>query len=818
MPEIPARRNRADRKTMTVRQADRDSLRSAISSKTRQVSDLAGQLAAARADLARLNEELALAGRELPADQPAGSRDTAPDTAAGRIRLFRSLFRGRTDLYALRWTNRAGRSGYSPACENKWQPGVCNIRSVPCGNCANQAFMPMDDKAIYAHLAGPEVIGLYPLLPDNTCLLLAADFDRKNWTRDVAAYRDACRAEGVPVAIERSQSGNGAHAWIFFSGPVAATTARRMGSYLVTCAISARHVLDFSSYDRLFPNQDTMPKGGFGNLIALPLQHESRKSGNSVFVDDDFIPYPDQWEFLAGVEQMSPARVEQIAEQALKSGQVLGLNPDSGAPQLDPERDLTSPIRPAGQTANLPARVNAVLDSKLHIPKAGLPSTVLSSLKRLAVIQNPEFYKRERMRLSVARTPRLIKCFDESRTHVDLPRGCVESASELLQNCGVNLQVADRRDNGKKIDLRFWGALTPDQAESQKALAGRETGILVAPPGSGKTVVAINLIASRKRNTLILVNRQHLLDQWIKQLAVFLEIDPARIGRIGGGVRRAGGLIDVAMLQSLIRKGKVNDAIGGYGQVIVDECHHVPAFSFERVMSQVRSRYVTGLTATPKRRDGLDPITQMQMGPIVRKSTADPMDQGAGVTRKLILGETEYEYLGPEPEPSIHALHEDLIADDDRNDLIVRDVARALAAGRSPIILTERLNHLDALRERLEGVARHVLVFKGGGSASARRRSLASLGDIPDGESRVLLATGRYIGEGFDDPRLDTLFVTMPFSWTGAVVQYVGRLNRPYPGKSELRVYDYADLKVPMYASMLRRRLAGYRTVGYKPE
>ena len=797
----------------------RDSLREAVAAKTRQIKSLTGQLAAARAELANLNEELTALDRDATAHNRDSleSRNAALDTAAGRVSLFRSLFRGRADLYALEWKDRRGRTGYSPACDNKFRPGVCNIREVPCGRCGNQSFKPLDEQAVYAHLTGPDVIGLYPLLPDNTCWLLAADFDGKSWDRDVAAFRDACRAEGVPVAIERSRSGNGGHAWIFFSQPVAAIDARRMGSFLITRAISARHTVDFSSYDRLFPNQDSMPKGGFGNLIALPLQHGPRRSGNSMFVDDDLVPFSNQWEYLAGIERMPAAKVEQIAERAHQSGQVLGLGTGTSNRPDNMRRLAGSSPGPRTSGAQLPSSINAVLDSKLRIPKAGLPSPVLSGLKRLAAFQNPEYYKRERMRLSVALTPRVIRCFGETRTHLELPRGCTAAATEFLKECGTKLQVTDRRESGSKIDAKFWGALTPDQAESQRAPANSETGILVAPPGSGKTVVAISLIASRKRNTLVLVNRGHLLDQWVNQLALFLDIEPEAIGRIGGGVRRKTGIIDVAMFQSVVRMGQVSDLIDGYGQVIVDECHHVSAFSYERVLSQVRSRFVAGFTATPRRRDGQDPITRMQMGPIVWESKADHMAAGLDVERKLIVRKTGFEYDGPDPEPPIQTIYGALQSDERRNELITSDIAKALSEGRSPIVLTERHIHLDLLAERLRKLADHVVVLKGGASAGARRKTLASLAGIRDDESRVLLAIGRYIGEGFDDSRLDTLFLTMPISWHGVVVQYTGRLNRPYPGKTELRVYDYADIEVPMLAGMFRRRLPGFRTVGFSP-
>ena len=796
-------------------------LRDAIARKKDEVRALEGQRDSAESELRRLEAELETLDGPLPGtrDVSAGSDNSVVATAAEKIALFRSLFRGRDDVFPVLWTNaRTSRTGYAPACGNEWKQGVCEKPRIRCGACPNQAFLPIRDRVIPDHLQGRHVVGVYPLLGDETCRFLAADFDKGDWMQHVAAFRDACRAVELPVAVERSRSGDGAHAWFFFDAPVSAAAARRMGCHLLTRAMSIHDGLDMSSYDWLFPNQDTMPRGGFGNLIALPLQREPRARGNSVFVDDGFHPVPDQWSYLAGIRRIPASAVERVAGQALQSGQVLGVRAsgveeeDSAAPWLlTPSRRSLCPAPAVGEL--IPTRVEATLAQRLFIRKIGLPAPVINSLRRLAAFQNPEFYQRQGMRLSTALTPRIIACAEDFPQHVALPRGCIDDAVALLRDLGATLEVDDQRATGQAIEHCFRGTLTGLQEKAVRALRAHDIGVLAAPPGVGKTVAAIWLIAQRARSALVLVHRRPLLDQWVAQLAIFLDVEPRSIGRIGGGKRLVTGRIDVAMIQSFMRKGEISDLLAGYGHVVVDECHHVPAVSFERVLSEVRARYVTGLTATPRRRDGQHPILEMQLGPA--RFIADRKSSTARrFTHRLIVRETAFELVG-DPDRSIQHIYRALVHDDARNALILDDVIGSLEAGHSPIVLTERRDHLELLADRLRGFSKHLIVLSGGVGAKKSREALATLGSIPEDEERLVLATGRYIGEGFDDARLDTLFLTMPVSWRGTVVQYTGRLHRSHPGKTEVRIYDYVDRRVPVLARMYERRLAGYRSIGY---
>jgi superfamily II DNA or RNA helicase len=737
-----------------------------------------------------------------------------------KVKLFRSLFRGREDVFARQfWSRKNQRVGYSPACRHEWNPAYCGKPTAKCGDCPNQEYIPLTDEVIRDHLEGRHTIGIYPLLPDETCHFLAVDFDKQFWMENTAAFLETCRQMDIPAAIERSRSGNGAHVWIFFSEAVPASTARKLGCYLVTETMSRRHQLSMDSYDRLLPSQDTLPKGGLGNLIALPLQKGPSEKGNTLFLDGEFRPYRDQWAFLASITRLGLPRLDELVREATRIGQVVGVRTSSTEEEerpwaLPPSRRLwESP--PAGP---LPAKVRIVLGNLIYVEKQDLPSHLLNRIKRLAAFQNPEFYKKQNLRLSTFRTPRVICCAEEFSKHLAIPRGCLAELKELLGSAGIKLEVVDERFLGSKIDVDFHGELTPTQKTAVTEMARHDDGVLVAPSGSGKTVMGIYMIAARQRNTLVLVHRRPLLEQWRAQLASFLEVDPAMIGQIGDGKEKPTGLVDVGMLQSLIRKNEVDNIVAGYGQVIVDECHHLPAVTFDQVLRQVKARYVIGLTATPYRRDGLQPIILMQCGP-VRHTISQKDSQSQELLRhRLICRDTSFVVPTQENELSIHDIYAALVADRSRNELILNDLLQAMEEGRSPILLTERREHLEFFVSRLEKSGHHVVVLRGGMGAKQRRAVAEQIASIPENEKRVLLATGRYIGEGFDDARLDTLFLGMPVSWKGTLVQYAGRLHRIHAGKAEVRIYDYVDRNSPTLMRMFQKRLRGYRAMGYEPQ
>jgi superfamily II DNA or RNA helicase len=798
----------------------RDEVLEAIAAEEARLVRLTSERAATEARIKTLRDRLDSAAPEpqIQFTIPLVTEMRIPHTAAEKVALFRSLFRGRQDIFPTRFVSKkSGKSGYAPACHNKFVRGVCDLPKVRCGECSNQAFIPADDAAVLAHLQGRHVMGVYPLLEDETCWFLALDFDKSTWVDDVTAFAETCRLVGIPAAVERSRSGNGAHVWFFFSTPVVAADARKLGCYLLTETMARRHQLSMESYDRLFPSQDTMPRGGFGNLIALPLQREARQQGNSIFLDEQLTPYPDeqQWAYLASVPRIDATTVGLIAREASRLGSVVGIC------LAEEDADASPWTRPPSRRARnivtgpFPATVKAVLAQKLFVEKSHLSSSLINQIKRLAAFQNPEFYKKQSMRLSTALTPRVIACAEDLPQHIGLPRGCRDDLQGLLGEYGIDLEVDDQRVAGNRLSIEFRAELTAAQERAARTILAHDIGLLVAPPGAGKTVVGTYLVAKRSCSTLILVHRRPLLDQWTAQLALFLGIEPKEIGQIGAGKRKGNGRIDVGMIQSLMRKGSVDDVVAEYGQIIVDECHHLPAVSFERVLSEVRARYVVGLTATPQRRDGHQAITHMQLGPI--RFAVNSKDQAAQrpFAHRLVVRETSFKSRDDDGALPIQRLYAALANDERRNQQILEDVCCALREGRSPILLTERKEHLQYFVRCLSDVGTHVVVLGGGMSAKEQRTAKEQLVAIPKNEKRLLLATGRYIGEGFDDARLDTLFLALPVSWKGTLIQYAGRLHRLRPDKTEVRIFDYVDREVPVLSRMFEKRMRGYQAIGY---
>ena len=761
------------------------------------------QLRRARERLAALNRETAEVRATIAALQAdAGGPDIA--TAEGRVALFASLFRGRPDLFATRWESRTqiGRSGWAPKCANEWRPGVCEKPRVKCAACAHRAFVALSEAQVRSHLEGRQTIGIYPLLADETCWLVAVDLDGPTWREDAGALREVAREADVPVLVERSQSGQGAHVWVLFAQPVAARVARAIGSWLLTQAMSRRSI-SIGSYDRLFPNQDTMPTGGFGNLIALPLQHARRPDGYTVFLDERLEPHPDQWTYLAGVDRLDPDRAQLLANDAERAGGTLGLRHWSETRSASVARSLTS--EPAA-----PSTVTAQLSGCVEIDVTALSAGLCDRLRRTAAFPNPVFFERERARLSTHKTPRVISCHQDAGDRLRLPRGCLDAVREELDAAGAALVVEDARAEGSPIDVEFGGMLSADQRRAVDALHAHETGVLVAPPGSGKTVMATALIARRGCSTLVLVHRRPLLEQWVKRLSRFLELDPGQIGSAAAEPGSAG--IDVAMIQTLTRCD-TTEPLRRYGHVVVDECHHVPAVSVERLLRDAPARYITGLTATPRRRDGHHPIIAMQCGPVRHTLTRTHAAETA-IRRVLQERRTDFDPTVLPADPGIQEILGAVASDPARTKRIADDVLAEIDEGRFPLVLTERREQLDALAQLLERRAPTLVTLHDGMGVRARRRADELLAS--DGP-RVVLATGRYIGEGFDDPRLDTLVLAMPIAWKGTMTQYAGRLHRHHEAKHEIRILDYVDYEIPVLRRMYAKRQRAYTSLGYRP-
>jgi superfamily II DNA or RNA helicase len=745
-----------------------------------------------------------------------------------KVALFMSLFSGRSDVYAQKWLSKKGKSGYSPVCRNEWQQGVCNRPRVKCYNCPHKSHVPFSETVVESHLRGNLIAGVYPLLPGDTCRFLAMDFDKEGWAKDIAVIRETCARFDIPLATERSQSGNGGHVWFFFKRRYPAALARKFGTALLTHAMGKRHEISFSSYDRLFPNQDAMPEGGYGNLIALPLQKMAREKGNSVFIDENFAPWPDQWAFLSQVSRLDEAQLNGVFEKLVR-GQ------DLGELRTGTEEDET-PWKMAPRLfsqGDFPKSVEIIKSGMLYIEKKGFSQRALNKIKRLAAFKNPLFYKAQAMRLSTFGKPRVISCCDDHGTHLALPRGCESELRAFMDEHGVSRKSTDETNPGKPVRVEFNGILKGEQQAAVDALLAHDNGVLAAATAFGKTVVGARLIAAKKVNTLIMVHRQQLVSQWRERLAQFLVIDetlpelPVKrgrkrkldiIGHLAGGKDRLSSVVDVALMQSLNKSGDVRECVKDYGMIIVDECHHVPAFTFEQIFKNADAKAVYGLTATPGRPDGHHPIIFFYCGPVRYSVDARKQAEKRPFDHCLIPRFTSFRVGTREDgkELNLHEIKERLVSDEIRNQLIVDDVTRCHEAGRASLVLTGRKAHVAELVKRIEKKVNRVFCLTGGMGDKETARVMADLQVTPPKESFVIVSTGSYIGEGFDEPRLDTLFLAMPISWKGTLQQYAGRLHRTCENKTEVQIYDYVDLHVRMLERMYGKRLKGYAAIGYR--
>jgi superfamily II DNA or RNA helicase len=608
----------------------------------------------------------------------------------------------------------------------------------------------------------------------------------------------------IPHAMEISRSGNGAHLWIFFSEPVTAKAARQLGFGLLDKAMEIHPNLSFESYDRLFPNQDLMPEGGFGNLIALPLQFQARQKGNSLFVDNNFSPYIDQWLFLSQIKSLSCQELKDLLVQLTPQSQRL----------IDDRPPWEQGVKVSDdKIESCPEQVTLTLANHIYIKFENLPSPLIAKLKRLASFSNPVFFKTQALRFSTHGIPRYITCARIEQGYLSLPRGCFDGIVELLKEQNVTPFFDDRRQSGQKLtSLKFLGKLKNEQLKAVRIIVKHNTGVLHAPTAFGKTVAAIGVISRRKVNTLILTHSRQLLEQWQERLKSF--VTGVEIGIIGGGKKKPTGQIDIATYQSLINKkdNSVDCLIQDYGQVIIDECHHISAPRFEMALNEVRAKYVLGLTATPDRQDGHQKIIFMLAGPVrckVKQDHAEKFVQKVAVTH--LYHQPPEHLVSEDGRPRISDVYRWLTDDKSRAQKIVDDVVDRVAEGKNPLVLTERREHADLINQLLVDKKIQTVVMRGAMRAKERKAANERLA-----KTQVVVATGKYVGEGFDMPRLDTLFLALPIAWKGSLAQYAGRIHRESDGKSCVTIYDYVDSSLPMLERMFLKRVKGYKAMGYQ--
>ena len=796
---------------------------------------------------------------------------TTASSTADKLRLFRSLFHGRDNVYAHGYQRKDGGIAYVPACSNEWKATVCpktdpTKRKSPgiCARCSNRDLKPLTDQVLITHFRGADdrlrdVVGLY--VTDENCetSVLVADFDDTGWQQNVAAYRDAGRQLDLDIAVERSRSGNGGHAWLFFEEPITAKLARNLGCALITLACSLSKTMRLDAYDRLFPTQNTLVEGELGNLISLPFQGRAQREGNSVFVDDAFNPYPDQWEFLSRIRKVTEKQARTCV--AICSRRADGLLGPFAYGQADkehvgfstPSAEATAPAQQTGRGRSSTRRSKQPLTPQdfpsltvltesdmVYVPLEGLSAAACNRIRRLAAFANPEFYRAQAMHQSVWRKPRVIDLSEDRSDCIALPRGCKENLLLLFEESGAAYSILDERFAEERIKAEFSGTLRSAQENAAQTLLEYDTGIFCAPTGFGKTVVAASLIARLGLPTLVLVPRTPLLEQWVKQLGEFLEIQDTRppqltpkgnlskkkrplVGTIGAGRTAPSGLVDVATFQSLFEKSdipgerQVKDLVQNYGLVICDECHHAAAPQLERVLKAVRAQRVYGLSATPKRADGLDPIVTMLCGPV--RHSIDVRAQAAeqGFARHLVTRYVAMHFPDLTEDASFTQVLDATCEHADRTRLIAQDVLDALREGRTPLVVSKRKKHARELARLIEEGGAEVRLLVGEGTPRQRREAIAEALRTSEEQSLSLVATESYLGEGFDMPNLDALFLSTPISWSGNVTQQSGRLHRASEGKTDVRVYDYVDLNVPMLERMYKKRLKTYVRLGYEP-
>ncbi len=783
-------------------------------------------------------------------DQEGRKPDNFDPDQGGRIQsayiddrkanLFFSMFWGRMDVFA----RRGRHGGYFPQCENSFTPACPRTRGEKqsCNDCPNHVWKKLELWRIKNHLIGAkedgtDVIGIYPLLPDHTCRFLVFDFDNHArdaelsdyantddaWKDEVDALRLIGRKCGIDMLTERSRSGRGAHVWIFFRQPIDAKLARTFGFLLLDKGASSVNLRSFKYYDRMYPSQDSAE--GIGNLIALPLQGQALKDGNSAFIDEDWNAYPDQWGKLLSTEKLSLQQVQTFVMkwQMELTGQMIAAG--TGTERIKPWKRNDALHR-----EDVTGVLHIVLADGIYVDALNLKTRLQNQIRCMAAFDNPVFYKNQHIGRSNYNNSSTIYLGRDTEGYIQIPRGLYEALQKRCEAAGIPVEVFNQRENGRPIRVKFNGELRMRQALAAQDILSHDDGILSAATAFGKTVVCSYLIAQRRANTLILLESSELIQQWVDELNKFLlfDEDPPEyrtktgkrrrresvIGTLKSGQDKTTGIVDVAMIGSVFKKGAFFDRLNSYGMVIMDECHHAASAQAEQVLRRVNARYLYGVSATPMRSDNLQKINYMLLGPIRHSYTAKERAADQGIGRFVVTRFTRTVDLSGEA-ADIHRAYELICEDADRNSMILQDVRNSVREHHTPVILTRQKKHAKYLYDHLQSAADHVFILYGDNSAKENEETRSRMKSVPDSDSLILVATGKKIGEGFDYPRLDTLMLAAPVAYKGLLDQYVGRISRDYAGKKNIYVYDYVDSHIRIFDSQYNKRLAAYRQLGF---
>lgn len=797
--------------------------------------------------------KLRQSGSKEAFDPEQGKRIIHPQAITENMaNQFFSMFWGRQDVYAKRSVNKeTGKVAYYPQCNNFWT-NVCHKKikdGINCKNCKNRSYKTITKKEILNHLQGKaynasDVIGVYPLLSNGTCRFMVFDFDNHDkgadekdfansddtWVEEVESMREICVLNGIEPLVERSRSGRGAHVWIFFDKPIAASFVRKFGFALLDKGAEQINLKSFKYYDRMLPVQDSLPEdSAVGNLIALPLQGKALQDGNSAFIDGNWNAYPNQWETLFNKPRLSQGFLEEKIKEWSNTIDDIAAN----AAESDREKPWNRMQH--FNKNDVEGKLHIILANGIYVDNTNLNAAMQNRIRRMAAISNPVFYKNQAIGTSNYDTARWIYLGkDHLSGYIQIPRGLQDELWENIKQADIDYEMEDERQQGRKINVDFKGELRPEQDKALKELIRYDNGILHAATAFGKTVVSSAIIAQKKINTLIILESSALIEQWKEALEKFLNINeglPAYetktgrvrkrkslIGTLQGAHDSMTGIIDIAMAGSLCKKGKYHKMMNEYGLVLIDECHHSASETIANVLKEVKAKYVYGVTATPKRGDGLEKINYMLIGPIRYSYTTKEKAKEQGIQHLVYPRFTRT--VPPRgvitdkmhPNEAYEIIHNN----DVRDEQIIEDVKNCVAAGRTPVVLSRYKDHSEKFYERLKNYADHVFLMTGNNSKKEHRKILEQMHQVDKNESLILIATGSLVGEGFDFPRLDTLFMATPVSFRGVVEQYAGRLNRDYAGKENVIIYDYVDNHIPMFNNMYMKRLKAYKQIGYE--
>jgi len=770
-------------------------------------------------------------------------------------KFFYSLFKGRNDIFSRRAKLKNGKAAYFPVCENFWRYGICpkrDSKKVKCYECSNHRWRQLTQRVLMEHLIGrrddcTDVIGIYPMFQDETCCFLVFDFDNHDkgtigqdnanndsaWIEEVNAMRDICKINNVDILVERSRSGKGAHVWLFFVEHVKTVIARQFGAALLTKGAESVNQKDFKSYDRMIPAQDYMPEGGFGNLVALPLQGRALRLGNSAFVDERWNALPDQWAAMRSVRKISLEFIEKKITEWSVNG-ILGTLAEDMSGETGKEEQTEKPWIRKSETfnrADVEGILHIVYADMIYVNVDNVEPRLQNKLRRLAAFSNPLFYKNQAMGLSNYDVPRITSCSRDRGHYLCLPRGCEEKLKEKLLAADITFNEKDERQQGKHIKVSFIGNLYGEQMKAVEKLIPYNTGVLAATTAFGKTAVGAYIVANLGVNAMILVHNTEIMQNWEDELNKFLKINEplpeyrtpkgrlkkrkSVIGKLYSGHNSLNGIVDIVMVSSLGKKENIRQVVKDYGLVIMDECHHAGAATVEHVLNEVNANHVYGFTATPKREDGQEQKIFMQFGKIRYRYTALDRARAQGIEHYILPRFTHFVVAECE-KIKIQDAYKAIVNSDIRNKQIIADTKECIENGRTPLVLTKYKEHANVLFDKMKKMADHVFLLQGGGKSKEKETIREQMKNVHENETVILVAIGKYIGEGFNYPRLDTLLLAMPISWQGNVEQYAGRLHRDYATKKDVIIYDYVDAHVRVLEKMYHKRVQTYKKIGYK--